>query len=119
MAYLEELLPMFREGAKIRRKIWETYPQWICIKDEGGILFDVSEIEADDWELYEEPIDWDYIIKNRCPCWVWNKGYEFRKAVFLRSKENDYFLDDGGIYWDYCRPVRRDEVTFYEDWNRE
>lgn len=25
------------------------------------------------------------------------------------------FLDEAGYFWPYCRPVRKDEVTFYED----
>lgn len=95
MAYLEELLPEFRKGAKIRLNSWPE-DKYIYQKDgeikenRGGCFyFGYNYMNCDGWELYQEPIDWDYIIKNKCLCWFWDDG---RK----------------------CRPVRRDEVTFYE-----
>lgn len=80
MSYLEELLPEFRKGAKIRKKEWkkERYLYFECDdiwnEDDELISFCGEDITDDCWELYQEPIDLNY-----------------------------------------CRPVRRDEVTFYED----
>ena len=75
----------------------------------------------DNWELYQEPIDWDYIIENKCLCWFWDddEDKEIEKiSTFLYAKprkSNKCFIDIAGSNWKNCRPVRRDEVTFYED----
>lgn len=123
MSYLEELLPEFRKGAKIRRSNW---PDGHCVKldtnkeytvDNDNKIYTIyaEELLADNWELYQEPEpDWDYIIKNKCLCWFWNdKGKKFIK--FLKVVEKCGYRDEYGMYWQHCRPVRRDEVTFYED----
>lgn len=131
MSYLEELLPEFRKGAKIRRcgckpKNGEGY---VYYKD--GKIYNEFGREAepdlgiwlskDDWEIYQEPIDWDYIIKNKCLCQFWDDD-EFSIKSFLvekdchnmKYKEYKYKEMNSG-WWINCRPVRRDEVTFYED----
>ena len=131
MAYLEELLPDFRKGAKIRMVSWPA-SFYYEIKDgkvynQDGhpvISYSHQAICENVWELYQEPIDWDYIIKNKCLCWFWDEGEEGNKiAGILRRIQKDSpipFITDAGEY-DYttgyanCRPVRRDEVTFYED----
>ena len=119
MAYLEELLPEFRKGAKIRCKKW-SYGEYVYL-GEKNIIYDERnkryEFVNDDlfveWELYQEPIDWDYIIKNKCLCLFWNDD---ETAIgILKYKYTDGFLADCGKIWENCRPVRRDEVTFYED----
>lgn len=131
MSYLEELLPDFRKGAKIRQSDWGE-EEYIFIKDhkirnEKGEVMLVSLGRctdlfcANDWELYQEPkIDWDYIIKNKCLCWFWDN--ELYKVVGLLSKfeykPNYIFYRDSGdydVHYHNCRPVRRDEVTFYEE----
>lgn len=62
MSYLEELLPEFKKGAKIRRKDWRDGKyiklSGVYAKDEYGDVYFIepNEITADDWELYEEPI---------------------------------------------------------------
>ena len=120
MAYLEELLPEFRKGAKIRNKYWEKN-EYICIKNDkvvdekGNYLNDFYNryLLYDEWEFYQEPIDWDYIIKNKCLCLFWNDD---ETAIgILKCKYTDGFLMNCGEIWNNCRPVRRDEVTFYED----
>lgn len=73
MSYLEELLPEFRKGAKIRQTYWDN-SEYICLRD--GKIIDENEVYftrfcdnwliSDEWELYQEPVDWDYIIKNKC-----------------------------------------------------
>ena len=120
MAYLEELLPEFRKGAKIRLPDWEK-GEYICMKD--GVVVDEdgtyqSELycfyfTSAEWELYQEPIDYDYIIKNKCLCLFWND--DETNIGILKYKYTDGFLADYGRVWENCRPLRKDEVTFYED----
>ena len=124
MAYLEELLPEFRKGAKIRRKDWENehYLYYDCEdiwnKDNELVSFSGEDLICDSWELYQEPIDWDYIVKNKCLCWFWNDDNDDKYLGTLRFiNENDKlpFMNWERGYAKNCRPVRRDEVTFYED----
>ena len=122
MAYLEELLPEFRKGAKIRRKSWIIGLTCVCKNDD--YTFDSYDIDASDWEIVpEEPIDWDYIIKNKCLCWFWDAGDEETKKVGILAYydyDNNQFRRYGSdnytaTWFDHCRPVSKDEVTFYED----
>lgn len=128
MAYLEELLPEFRKGAKIRLKSWEPN---IYIKQQGFVIVNncnvvcslsSDDIISDQWELYQKPIDWDYIIKNKCLCWFWDDDFNWAicRTLGKIEKGSEYgfiMFDDGGNRSPYknCRPVRKDEVTFYED----
>lgn len=126
MAYLEELLPEFRKGAKIRIKDWKN-GEYICIKD--GVIVDENEVyysvfydrylTSDEWELYKKPEpDWGYIIKNKCLCWFWNDNENGKYLGTIRAiNKNDElpFMNWERGYAKHCRPVRRDEVTFYED----
>ena len=140
--YLEELLLEFRKGAKIRRSNW---PKERCIKidtsgeftvDNNNKLYTIyaQELLADNWELYQEPIDWDYIIKNKCLCCFWDNDEE--ESVLGLLSEINYVkqrIDNSSYpyllrwiktpmyarYYKHCRPVRRDEVTFYEEKENE
>ena len=121
MSYLEELLPEFRKGAKIRRRIWDDKELFVKINEAGepvlnnGNKFEFCRnIICSDWEFYQEAIDWDYIIKNKCLCWFWDKDRSFKRLGFL-NKYSELCRDEIGNFWECCRPVRRDEVTFYED----
>ena len=130
MSYLEELLPEFRKGAKIRIKDWD-YNRYIyfcngfVFSADDNIVFLPSEyINSSEWEFYKEPEpDWDYIIKNKCLCWFWDEHDEEMKLAGILAYydyDNNQFKRRIGnkcaINWfDHCRPVRRDEVTFYED----
>lgn len=122
MPYLEELLPEFRKGAKIRRKYWGDY-DFVEISDfEKGLIFTNKELEASDWEFYQEPIDWNYIIENRCLCWFWDDDLNWAICGILgkieKGAEYEFIMfDDAGNRSSYknCRPVHRDEITFYED----
>lgn len=136
MAYLEELLPEFRKVAKIRRKNWS---EGRCIKldinkkfiiDNNNKLYTIyaEELIADNWEFCQEPEpDWDYIIKNKCLCWFWCKGGEEKKVAGLLADYDSYNSQFGRYkgknvavtYFDHCRPVRRDEVSFYEEEEEE
>ena len=134
MSYLEELLPEFRKGAKIRCSDWDK-ERFICyngyvICDENGypIFKEVSDwtdvLLSDKWELYQEPIDWQYIIDSKCLCWFWDYN-ESKKHIGILKSINKYetykfsivtpdnYVSD--ISFVNCRPVRRDEVTFYEE----
>lgn len=123
MAYLEELLPEFRKGAKIRCSDWEKDKY---IQKKGGLVatdndflcsLSVSDIFSNRWEFYQEPIDWDYIIKNKCLCWFWDEGECKATGILesITSKDPFCFVTDYNGEYQYCRPVRRDEVNFYED----
>ena len=127
MAYLEELLPEFRKGAKIRCSNWEPS---IYIQQQGNVIVNSydfvcclssGEIISNRWELYQEPIDWDYIIKNKCLCLFWNsdndnKEYGLLGKIYDNLSKGDYrFYKKFEQHFRRCRPVRRDEVTFYED----
>ena len=127
MAYLEELFPEFRREAKIRRSIWANKEIFVKINEMGepvlnnGNKFEFfRNITCSDWEFYQEPIDWDHIIKNKCLCAFWNKkGCEV--LGFLKQiryyKDNDFYtyISLPGAIYTGCRPVHKDEVTFYED----
>ena len=126
MAYLEELLPEFRKGAKIRCSNWEKDKY---IQKKGGLVatdndilcdLSASDIFSNRWELYQEPIDWDYIIKNKCLCWFWDADESNKRAGILKivsENINVLYWNNYDQQWFNCRPVRRDEATFYEDRN--
>lgn len=124
MSYLEELLPEFRKGAKIRYRSW--LKDWYIRIAYGNIYtqedeiydFNAADFMRDSWELYQEPIDWDYIIKNKCLCWFWDADESNKRAGILKivsENINVLYWNNYDQQWFNCRPVRRDEVTFYED----
>lgn len=120
MSYLEELLPEFRKGAKIRCKHWASNAFIQNIDDDD---IDIKDLHRDDWEFYQEPIDWDYVIKNKCLCWFWDDnlnyvmclGYLTRLMNDCPNNEGFIYCKDNGVAFKNCRPVRKDEVNFYED----
>ena len=124
----EEVLPALRNGKKIRRRVWldadYIYVRDGSIVDNDGYSFeiDLSITLNDDWEIIEEPeYDWDYIIDNHCPCWFWDT-YEDAKIICSlnsvhASEVSPYMDNSAGSCWKHCRPVRKDEVKFYEDRN--
>lgn len=129
MAYLEELLPEFRKGAKIRMKDWKK-GTYICVKDgdiidENGVYstdFYDGYLISEDWEFYQETIDWNYIIENKCLCWFWDEREEYKLAGYLKdydSYENQFYQYTGEnvaqTAFNNCHPVGKNEVTFYED----
>lgn len=126
MSYLEKLLPEFRNGAKIRKKEWDERT-YLYYKD--GLVYDrnnqvmyrfsTKALSYDGWEIYQEPIDWDYIIKNKCLCWFWDDDDTDGVMAILVSVYKDsqyrYYCRDLAGSRKHCRPVRKDEVIFYED----
>lgn len=124
MSYLEELLPEFRKGAKIRCSDWEKDKY---IQKKGGLVatdndflcsLSVSDIFSNRWELYQEPIDWQYIIDHKCLCWFYDADESNKRAGILKTISeniNVLYWNNYDQQWFNCRPVRRDEVTFYED----
>lgn len=127
MAYLEELLPEFRKGAKIRCKSWKA-GEYIYIDKKGSVMtekgnvyiLDYVDFDSEYWELYQEPIDWDYIIKNKCLCWFSDEDIEEpnfadRLLAVVENESGVKYMTEGKVTFVYCRPVCKDEVTFYED----
>lgn len=128
MSYLEELLPEFRKGAKIRKNFWDEgfyvyFSRGFARNQNGGAFrFDGDDLVSDSWEFYQAPEpDWQYIIDNGCLCWFWDRNEDKRASFLTRIIENHEakFVDNNGCSWFKCCPVRRDEVTFYEDKNNE
>lgn len=124
MSYLEELLPEFRKGAKIRINGWAK-DEYIYL-GKNGLIYDERDKPFDltneelfaNWEPYQEPIDWDYIIKNKCLCWFWDTDESNKRAGILKiisENINVLYWNNYDQQWLNCRPIRRDEVTFYED----
>ena len=113
----EEVLPALRNGKKIRCESWEPN-QYTCLNDED--CFSIDDILNNDWEIIDEPkYDWDYIIKNKCPCWFWDNDEENKVLCILNSIEADIEFPYKDCItttgWKHCRPVRKDELNFYED----
>lgn len=131
MAYLEELLPEFRKGAKIRLPLWEKgqylrydmkHKNIVNEKDEDTDIMGCH-LSSDRWELYQDPEpDWQYIIDHKCSCFFWDENFNWATCGTLGKIEEGVkyrfiMFDDSGNRSPYkqCRPIRRDEVTFYED----
>lgn len=123
MARLEEVLSEFRKGAKIRATHWDKN-SYIEIKngeivdckgtDVGDLPF--YKVMDNDWEFYREPEpDWQYIVNNKYLCWFWNNTGKTKYLNYLQAKEEHTFRDELGSCWDNCRPVRKNEINFYED----
>lgn len=133
MAYLEELLPEFRKGAKIRMKDWpkpfyyEMRNRKVYNQDGHRVKnFSHQALFKNVWELYKAPEpDWQYIIDHKCLCWFWNsdndnKEYGLLGKIYDNLSKGDYrFYKKFEQHFKHCCPVRRDEVTFYEDKTNE
>ena len=124
MAYLEELLPEFRKGVKITNRSRDK-SFFVQMRKDNGIVnsygehysFDFFNFINDDWELYKYPEpDWQYIIDHKCICWFWNNHHsaDDEEIGFLHCVDERIEKKFNTLY-KYCRPVLRDEVTFYED----
>lgn len=130
MSYLEELLPEFRKGAKIRQPNW--MPGEYIYLGKNGIVYDEKNKPFDftnedffvDWDIYTpafKSINWNYIIKNKCLCRFedddefYITGLLVKKGITEMPYKDYIYKEASGSWWKKCRPVRRDEVTFYED----
>lgn len=126
MAYLEELLPEFRKGAKIRQNDWSD-GVYIFVRN-GEILQshpsldvkDDNDLISNKWEFYQDPIDWEYIIDHKCLCWFSDEAIEEpnfadRLLAIVENESGIKFMTEGKVVFACCRPVYKDEVTFYED----
>ncbi len=130
MAYLEELLPEFRNGAKIREWSWDR-GHYIYLRN-GKIYDECNEalpyslngcsdwFLSNKWEIYNDPeLDWQYIIDNKYLCWFWDSFGNYKRLDFLayikEGSSSPFFASSTSAGYPFCRPVRRDEVTFYED----
>ena len=65
---LEEVLPAYREGKKIYRKLWGVGGAFCHISNKGKNSFNEAGLFADDWETAEEPNPkvkkWRYVYIN-------------------------------------------------------
>ena len=127
MSYLEELLPEFRKGVKIRRNDWDVdrylYYENGAIYNEYNSHYQLSgfDINSYCWELYKAPerIDWQYIIAHKCLCWFWDANYckmcNILQKIDTSTAGTKIYIDENNLRWNNCRPVRKDEVNFYEN----
>lgn len=89
------------------------------ITEERRIPF--CDVNADDWELVlDNHIDWDYVVKNKCLCWFSDEDIEEpnfadRLLAIVENESGVKYMTEGKVTFVYCRPVCKDEVTFYED----
>lgn len=129
MSYLEELLPEFRKGAKIREWSWDR-GHYIYLRN-GKIYDECNEalpyslngcsdwFLSNKWEIYNDPeLDWQYIIDNKYLCWFWKEENEDKflgTLSYIIPEVACKFVAAGIHCFKHCRPVRRDEVNFYED----
>lgn len=127
MSYLEELLPEFRKGAKIRLPLWEKgqylrydmkHKNIVNEKDEDTDIMGCH-LSSDRWEFYQDPEpDWQYIIDNKCLCWFWDDVDSLEESSYgylTYHNKNILYCYNGKKWYKNCRPVRKDEVTFYEE----
>ena len=123
MSYLEELLPEFRKGVKIRMKNWPK-PFYYQMKkgrvynQDGYIVKNLSQhtLFQREWEFYQDPEpDWQYIIDHKCPCLFWNSEDDTKIDFLTEVNDNIHSFVSRHSGFINCRPIRRDEVTFYED----
>lgn len=94
------------------------------ILDESGLPYTIPAIafHINDWELYQEPIDWDYIIKKKCLCWFWDDVDNLEESSYgylIRHNKYTKCFYDGKEWYNHCRPVRKDELNLYEERNDE
>lgn len=120
----EKILPAFREGAKIKKDYWDENSYIFCKNedffDEKGerVRLSTEALLYSGWEFYQEKIDWDYIIKNKCLCWFWDDVDSLEESSYgylTYHNKNILYCYNGKKWYKNCRPVRKDEVTFYED----
>lgn len=128
MSYLEELLPEFRNGAKIRHKNWMDgwYIRIVNGKfyTQNNEKYNFCEYDfiSDGWEFYQENFDWGYIIKNKCLCWFWDDVDNLEESSYgylIRHNKYTKCFYDGKEWYNHCRPVCKDELNLYEERNDE
>lgn len=127
MARIEELLPEFRKGAKIRLSHWDE--EIYIFQDKKGFIVDnqgkarlfySDELLSDKWELYKDPIDWDAVIRNKCLCWfadadIEKPNFADRLRAVIENESGIKYMTAGKVVFTQCRPVLSDEVNFYEN----
>jgi hypothetical protein len=118
MAYLEDILPQIRDGAKFRRKQWiqaklSSYVQVVwdnpdygsCFSDEEG-CFESKSIcidwfKYDDWELVSEPVKykrWLNLYKNGDTAMFASQQDAERAAILLPERQGQ-LVETREIEW--------------------
>ena len=86
-------------------------------EDIFSILFNTN----DDWKIYKDPIDWNYIIEHKCLCWFWlcfpsEKIPGFLDEINLEDETDEYPYKARNLgNFANCKPIIKTEASFYED----
>lgn len=112
----EEMLPAVREGKKIRRKNW--YKNSFLVKgmsggfealfrDNGQMYTEYISIFAEDWEIFEEPVEEPKQKVKYYPCLVKNKGYfDFSGNKFKNNEDGiKYYKDSYSENYEFIRII--------------
>lgn len=101
------------------KKIYkDTLTNEIEFYDKDGGYIDSCAYIRVDWHgktLITRPVDESQWIG--CLCWFWDKNGQPFIAVLKRieSDATYKYITTDGEHYEYCRPVRRDEIKFVED----
>ena len=128
MSYLEELLPEFRKGAKIKCKGWDEDSYIEMNKSVGVIVnnkdriytFSYEDFAHSHWELYKEPEpDWDYESMIGCVGWFWDNDDEEKSLGVLTeyapARKFPFFKGNNDNTYYNFRPAKKSELKFWED----
>ena len=109
------------ENAELREQL-ELLQECVPPYSLERIMIEVRKEKLNEPEVEKSKIDWDYVIKNKCVCRFWDSGSEeVLSCDFRYLKEVNYareaapYEDEFGYLWAKCRPVRKNEIEFYED----
>lgn len=74
-------------------------------------------LERNDFEIVEQEIDWDKVIKGKYLCKLWNHPDDVKYFGYLMKFENKYKTCIAGCirYFKHCRPLRADEIKLVMD----
>lgn len=123
MSTLLELKKEFEAGKKLRRKDWDEIPDQeyiinlnnvVCNQDGKTYTLTTIELYADDWEVVPE----DYTKYIGCLCWFGDiEDYLPIIGVLTKISYNKdgKFIKENSCCWKYCRPVKPEEVKFYQE----
>lgn len=117
MAKFEKAIEWLRNGKKIRRPSWIVGSYWkighneqICWKDGTNPHIHLNQIEATDWEIYEEELIYKCGHKERP---IILDSNELSVSAYLEWKDGAGFGGDKSMCWDcWCD---KDKVAFKEE----
>lgn len=127
MAKITDFLDDLEKGACIRRKIWQPnfYIRYNkCTFYIQNALYtkyflDLSDLSADDWELYQEKYNYSKLINHLC---IFYNDINDRKAIgILTSISSEglcIFCCNDKNHYTYCKPLKKSDLIFDEDFIR-